>query len=78
MIAHTLAVFDIKKPVGEDGKEADPTADFTPGILSHPVAFNAVFTPRSQLHEQLIFDFEKTHPFGKGHSETLEKALYHA
>ncbi|KAJ5523652.1 hypothetical protein N7494_010302 [Penicillium frequentans] len=76
MIAHTLALFDIRKPIGEDGMEVDPIVDFTPGILSHPVPFNAVFTPRSQAHEQLIANFEKTHPFGKGDSEALEKALY--
>ena len=76
MIAHTLALFDIRKPIGEDGMEVDPIVDFTPGILSHPVPFNAVLTPRSQAHEQLIANFEKTHPFGKGDSEILEKAIY--
>lgn len=75
MIAHTLAVFDIRKPIGEDEKEIEPTVYFTPGILSHPVPFKAAFTPRSQKHEQLIIDFEKAHPFGKGDSEVLAEAL---
>ncbi|OQD85241.1 hypothetical protein PENANT_c010G09088 [Penicillium antarcticum] len=73
MIAHTLAVFDIKKPTGEDGNLIEPIVDFTPGILSHPVLFEAAVIPRSQKHEQLIIDFEKAHPFLKGDSETLRK-----
>ncbi|KAJ5991687.1 hypothetical protein N7451_007411 [Penicillium sp. IBT 35674x] len=76
MIAHTLALFDIRKPVDENGKEVNPTVDFTPGILSHPVPYHAVFTPRSEEHEQLIAKFEKAHPFGKGDSETLRMALH--
>jgi hypothetical protein len=77
MIAHTLAVFDIKKPIGDNGKEFEPTVEFTPGILSHPAFFTAAFTPRSQEHEQLIVDFEKTHPFEKGDSAILATALQH-
>ncbi|CAL5872702.1 uncharacterized protein PFLUO_LOCUS6969 [Penicillium psychrofluorescens] len=75
MIAHTLAVFDIKKPIGDNGREFEPDVGFTPGILSHPVSFAATFTPRSQEHEQLIVDFEKAHPFVKGDSAILANAL---
>jgi hypothetical protein len=74
MIAHTLAVFDIKKPIGKDGKQIEPTVDFTPGILSHPVLFEATFIPRSQEHKQLISDFEKAHPFVEGDSRILKDA----
>ncbi|KAJ5134839.1 NmrA-like [Penicillium atrosanguineum] len=75
MIAHTLAVFDIRKPIRQDGKEVEPMVHFTPGILSHPVPFEAAFIPRSQEHEQLIIDFEKAHPVGKGDSNALADAL---
>lgn len=74
-IAHTLAVFDIIKPP-KNGKEIEPTVYSTPGLLSRLVPFIAAITPRSQKHEQLIVDFEKTHPFETGDSEVLV-VVYH-
>ncbi|KAJ5372095.1 hypothetical protein N7517_004101 [Penicillium concentricum] len=74
-IAHTLAVFDIKKPV-ENGKEIEPNVYCTPGLLTHFDPFDAVLTPRSQKHAQLIVDFEKEHPFETGDSEVLAD-VYH-
>ncbi|KAK4869373.1 hypothetical protein LT330_006373 [Penicillium expansum] len=38
IIAHTLAVFDIRKPT-ENGKEIEPTVYSTPGLLSHLAPF---------------------------------------
>ncbi|KAJ5421624.1 hypothetical protein N7491_010069 [Penicillium cf. griseofulvum] len=75
MIAHTLAVFNIKKPT-EDGKEIEPTVYCTPGLLSHFEPFHAILTPRSETHKQLLVDFEKTHPFEMGDSDVLAD-VYH-
>lgn len=74
-IAHTLALFNITKPVKEDGQEAEPTIDFTPGIISHPEDFECVFSPRSPEHRELIVEFEKTHPFEKGDAPYLKEVL---
>ncbi|KAJ5154053.1 uncharacterized protein N7500_009492 [Penicillium coprophilum] len=74
-IAHTLAVFEIKKPT-ENGQEIEPNVYCTPGLLSHFDPFHAILTPRSQQHEQLIVDFEKEFPFEMGDSEVLAE-VYH-
>lgn len=74
-IANTLAVFDVKKPLGEDGKEIEPPVDFTPGIISHPTPYKCRIIPRSQEHKQLISDFEKDHPFEDSDAKDLERAL---
>lgn len=78
MIAHTLSVFDIKKAVGENGKEIEPVVEFSPGILSHLAPFKASFVTRSKDHEQLIVDFENHCPFEKGDAAVLEDVLSHA
>ncbi|KAJ5980223.1 hypothetical protein N7481_007521 [Penicillium waksmanii] len=74
-IANTLAVFDVRKPLGEDGKEIDPPQDFTPGIISHPIPYKCRITPRTKEHEKLIVDFEKYHPFENSDADDLDKAL---
>ncbi|OQE34545.1 hypothetical protein PENCOP_c017G04051 [Penicillium coprophilum] len=74
-IAHTLAVFEIKKPI-VNGQEIEPNVYCTPGLLSHFDPFHAILTPRSQQHEQLIVDFEKEFPFEMGDSEVLAE-VYH-
>ncbi|KAJ5109988.1 hypothetical protein N7532_002633 [Penicillium argentinense] len=74
-IAHTLAVFDIRKPIGNDGKEVESPVDFTPGIISHPVPYTCRITPRSKEHRQLIIDFEKNQPFENSDADELIRAL---
>lgn len=53
IIAHILAIFDIRKPA-ENGEEIKSTLDSTAGLLIHLVPFNASITPRSREHEQLM------------------------
>lgn len=74
-ISNTLAVFDVKKPLGKDGKEIEPPQDFTPGIISHPIPYKCRIIPRTEEHEQLIVDFEKYHPFETSDADDLDKAL---
>lgn len=74
-IANTLAVFDIRKPIGDDGKEVELPQDFTPGIISHPIPYKCRITPRSEEHRQLIVDFEKYTPFENSDAGDLEKSL---
>lgn len=72
-IARALAVFDIKSPVDDHGRPAAPHFDPEPGFVSHPAEFKADITPRSEKHEALIMEVEKTHPFGTGSEEDMEK-----
>lgn len=74
-IAHTLAVFNITKPLSERGLEAESNADFTPGIISHPTEFKCVFSPRTPEHRDRIVQFEQDHPFEKSDAAYLEEAL---
>ncbi|XP_006456158.1 hypothetical protein AGABI2DRAFT_77179 [Agaricus bisporus var. bisporus H97] len=54
MIAHTLAVFDIKPALDENGKEIEFKADVTGGVISHPVPFQCRIVPRSKAAIDLI------------------------
>ncbi|KXT12870.1 hypothetical protein AC579_5391 [Pseudocercospora musae] len=72
-IARTLAVFDIKSHVDDDGRSVAPHFDPESGFVSHPAEFKARITPRSEKHEALIMEVEKTHPFGTGSEEDMEK-----
>ncbi|KAK7731531.1 hypothetical protein SLS53_008771 [Cytospora paraplurivora] len=71
-IARSLAVFDIKKGVDGTGKEIEPEVSSMPGVISHPVPFTAVVTPRSSKHEDLIRQVEKIHPWEKSNADELE------
>ena len=62
-IALSLAVFDIRKEVDENGEEIEPNIEFEPGILSHAVPFGCRITPRTKEHEELIRRVEVEHPW---------------
>lgn len=68
-------MFNVTKPRGPDGKYVEQQVDFTPGIISHPQAYDCVFTPRSPDHRDLIIDFERDHPFEKSDAANLAEAL---
>ncbi|KAH8113547.1 cytochrome P450 [Phellopilus nigrolimitatus] len=70
-IAMSLAAFDIRKPAAGTGKAVDPVAQFTPGIISHPVSYKTSITPRSAKAEALIRAVEEEHPFESNHSGIL-------
>ena len=69
-IAQCLAVFDISKPV-ENGKEVEPTVEFTSGTISHPVPFGTSFKPRSPEHEVLIRSILVDHPWEESDAKHL-------
>ncbi|CAI7676626.1 unnamed protein product [Penicillium discolor] len=71
IISKSLAVFDIAKRVGADGKEIDPPAEFLPGIISHPSPFHIQVRPRSEHAEKLIRTVEVEDPWLKGDSEVF-------
>ncbi|KAJ5425370.1 Cytochrome P450 E-classgroup I [Penicillium sp. CMV-2018d] len=71
IISKSLAVFDIAKRVGEDGKEMDLLAEFLPGIISHPSPFHVQVRPRSEHAEKLIRSVEVEDPWLKGDSDVF-------
>ncbi|KAI1433867.1 cytochrome P450 oxidoreductase OrdA-like protein [Xylaria sp. CBS 124048] len=76
-IAQSLAVFDIRKPLDEQGVEiepptTDPTVLFSTGAISHPKPFIAMVKPRSELHAELIKEAESLYPWEKGNVDELE------
>ncbi|KAJ7617259.1 cytochrome P450 [Roridomyces roridus] len=48
-IVSILAMFDITKPVGEDGQVIEPSYEYTEGIICAPVPFKCSIRPRSQV-----------------------------
>jgi hypothetical protein len=71
-IARSLAVFNIGKAVDEHGNTIEPIAEFTPGIISHPLPFEVAIKPRSAKHEALIRSVEADYPWEKSDAEYLE------
>ncbi|KAJ3552033.1 hypothetical protein NM688_g4375 [Phlebia brevispora] len=53
-IASTLAVFNITKALGPDGKPITPTGEYEWGFLCYPKPFLLHASPRSPEHEALI------------------------
>ncbi|KAJ5788307.1 cytochrome P450 [Penicillium paradoxum] len=73
-MASILAVFDLSKPRGADGKFIEPQVDFTPGLISHPQPFECVFTPRTPGHKDLVLEFLRQNPFEQSDREILVQA----
>lgn len=65
-IAKALAVYDITKGKDQDGREIDPEARFTSGVISHPVPYQATIVPRSVKHADLVRQIEVSNPWQKG------------
>ena len=70
-IAQSLAVFKIEKFVGKDGKVVEPEFKYEPGVVTHPVPYQASITPRSAKHEKMIKDAETEYPFEESDAEAL-------
>lgn len=70
-IARLLATFNITKATDEKGDFMEPTVEYTPGIVSHPVNFPYAIAVRSQKHEELIRAVEVDHPWEKSDADFL-------
>lgn len=71
-VAKSLAAFDIRRGLDSSGREIEPTIDFQPGIISHPVPFKATIKARSSKHDELIRAVESEHPWEESSAEALE------
>ncbi|KAF7373048.1 Cytochrome P450 [Mycena sanguinolenta] len=54
VVASILSTFNIDKAIGEDGREIEPTSEYSPGILSTPLPFKCSITPRSPQAVEVI------------------------
>ncbi|KAI1035635.1 hypothetical protein LB504_006129 [Fusarium proliferatum] len=66
-MAQTLAVFDIRVKPGAEM----PKAEFTSGVVSHPMPFETTIKPRSSEHRELIESIERMHPWQQSDADTL-------
>jgi len=72
-IAQSLAVFNIEKPYDkESGQVIEPTIEFEPGAISHPLPYKASIKPRSERHKILIKATEKEYPWAESDAKVLE------
>jgi cytochrome P450 len=69
--AQSLAVFNIEKAFGEDGKVIEPKHSFRPGIMSPVAPFQMRVAPRTRQHEQLIEDVLKRFPWEESDKNQL-------
>jgi cytochrome P450 len=72
VIAHTLAVFDIRKALDADGKEIDIEPKYRQGVLGYAEPFEVRVTPRSERHAELVRRFERENPLEQGDSVSLK------
>lgn len=66
-MAQTLAVFDIRVKPGAEM----PRADFTSGVVSHPLPFETAIHPQSSEHRELIESIKRVHPWQQSDADTL-------
>ncbi|PLB45030.1 flavonoid 3-hydroxylase [Aspergillus steynii IBT 23096] len=72
-IAQAVASLRITNPV-KDGKEVPVTAEFLPGVISHPAPFEVAIRPRSAGHEALIREVERL-PEERSHAEEMLRGV---
>ncbi|GAW07580.1 cytochrome p450 [Lentinula edodes] len=60
-VASMLAVFDISKPVDEDGNVIEPTFEYIPSMACVPAPFECALKPRSAQAEEMIRSMASEH-----------------
>jgi len=58
IVSRLLAVYDIKPAIDDQGDTVGVKPEFSDGLLSFPVPFKCVITPRSPAAEALIMETE--------------------
>lgn len=70
--AQALAVFDIRKPLDDIGKEIEPVHKLQGGVIARPAPFKVVISPRSKKHEALVDGIVKKYPWEESDAQNLE------
>jgi cytochrome P450 len=70
----SLAAFNIKKAVDDNGHIIEPKHTFEDGIVAHPGPFNVQIEQRSSLHGSLVAKVVKEHPWKDSDAQYLQKA----
>ncbi|KAJ4490644.1 cytochrome P450 [Lentinula aciculospora] len=60
-VASMLAVFDITKPIDEDGNVIEPTYEYIPSMACVPAPFDCLLRPRSAQAEEMIRSMASEH-----------------
>jgi hypothetical protein len=68
-VAQCLAAFNIRKAIGEDGREIEPQLGATTELVSYVLPFQCTITPRSPEYVALIKAVEQDYPFEKSDAE---------
>ncbi|KAI0097573.1 cytochrome P450 [Nemania sp. FL0031] len=74
-IAQSLSVFEISKGLDKNGREVEPTVEFSPNLISRPEEFKATIKPRSPQHEVLIRQLEELHPWETSSADELREIV---
>ena len=72
-ISQILAVYNIRKALGKDGCEIEPTVDQTLDFTSRVLPFECRIMPRSQKHVEIIRAAEKKYPLEPSHGKLLRQ-----
>ncbi|KAF9483583.1 cytochrome P450 [Pholiota conissans] len=59
-VATILSAFDIRPPKDASGNDIHLNVEYTGGLISHPVPFDCVITPRSDGMKQLIVELKNS------------------
>ena len=71
-VAQSLAVFNVSKGIGVNGRPIEALLKAEPGVVSHPAPFECSIKPRSQHHKELIRSIENTYPWPRSDAELLD------
>ncbi|KAJ3746113.1 cytochrome P450 [Lentinula detonsa] len=61
-VASILAVFDITKPIDENGNVIEPTYEYIPSMACVPAPFECLLKPRNALAEEMIRSMASENP----------------
>jgi cytochrome P450 len=75
IMAQSLAVFNIKPGVDEEGNEVKLTHGFQEGVIGRPTPFEVRLLPRSEVHEKLIESNVEKHGWEKSGAEVIRKMM---
>jgi len=71
VIAMSVAAFDIRKLKDVDGRDIEPSMEFTAGFLSHPKEVRCSIRPRSEKLAALIAAMNDDQPWGESDAEKI-------
>lgn len=75
IMAQSLAVFDIKPGLDDQGKEVKLKHGFSAGVIGRPTPFEVRLLPRSQVHEKLIESTVEKHGWEESGATVIRQMM---